>query len=309
MSLGCWTMGGLNFIEGKATGWADVDEGEIAAAIKTAVDNGINHFDNADVYGNGRSERMLARILTKLGLKSEDFVIASKVGHFRGTAAHAYEPLHIRHQCEQSLKNLNRDYLDIYYLHHGNFGKHNEYLEGAAETLDALVTEGKVRLKGQSAYTTADFKAAVPVVRPAVLQSWAHIMDRQFIEPNSPVGKLMVDHEISFIAFSPLNQGILLDKFNPDEPPQFENGDHRQGAQKFSRESLQVLKPKLAKMKERFGSSIPDLASVALRFVLDYPRVVCVIPGFRNEEQVLSNIAVTERKLTHADQAFIKRLF
>ena len=139
MSLGCWTIGGLNYIEGKATGWANVDEGEITAAVKTAVDHGVNHFDNADVYGNGRSERMLARVLANLGLKSEDFVIASKVGHFRGTAAHAYDPRHIRHQCEQSLQNLNRDYLDIYYLHHGNFGKNNEYLEGAAEVLDALV--------------------------------------------------------------------------------------------------------------------------------------------------------------------------
>lgn len=309
MSLGCWTMGGLNFIEGKATGWANVDEDEITAAIKTAVDNGINHFDNADVYGNGRSERLLARVLCKLGLKSEDFVIASKVGHFRGTAAHAYEPLHIRHQCEQSLKNLKRDHLDIYYLHHGNFGKYNEYLEGAAETLDALVAEGKVRLKGQSAYTTAHFKAAVPVVRPVVIQSWAHVMDRQFIEPNSPVGKLMRDHKCSFIAFSPLNQGILLDKFNPEKPPQFKEGDHRRNSQKFSRGSLELLKPKLAEMKERFGSSIPDLASVALRFVLDYPKVVSVIPGFRNQEQVMNNLTVIKRRLTPADKAFIKRLF
>jgi myo-inositol catabolism protein IolS len=302
-------MGGLNYIEGKATGWANVDEGEITAAVKTAVDHGVNHFDNADVYGNGRSERMLARVLANLGLKSEDFVIASKVGHFRGTAAHAYDPRHIRHQCEQSLQNLNRDYLDIYYLHHGNFGKNNEYLEGAAEVLDALVAEGKIRLKGQSAYTTAHFRASVPVLRPTVLQSWAHAMDTQFVEPNGPVGKLLADHELSFVAFSPLNQGLLLDKFDPDNPPQFEDGDHRKNSDKFAVDKLLELKPKMFDMKNRFGSSIPDLASVALRFVLNFPHVATVIPGFRNERQVENNLSVMNRKLKPADVTFIKRLF
>ncbi len=153
ISLGCWTMGGLNWVDGTPNGWANVNEDEVTTAIKRAVDAGVNHFDNADVYGNGRAERMLSRVLKKLGLKSEDFVIATKVGHFPGTAPHAFDPLHIRHQCEQSLQNLGRDYIDLYYLHHGDFGDHGEWLQGAAETLDALVTEGKIRLKGQSAYS------------------------------------------------------------------------------------------------------------------------------------------------------------
>jgi aryl-alcohol dehydrogenase-like predicted oxidoreductase len=308
MSLGCWTMGGLNWIDGKVNGWANVDEADITQAIKTAIDQGVNHFDSADVYGNGRSERMLARVISRLGLKSEDFIIATKVGHFQGTAEHAYDPLHIRHQCEQSLRNLKRDYIDIYYLHHGNFGKNNQYLEGAAETLDTLVEEGKVRLKGQSAYTAAHFKNAVQVVKPTVLQSWGHAMDTQFIEPNGPVGKLLAGNELSFVAFSPLNQGLLLDKLDPENPPQFEEGDHRRGSKKFSRENLRALKPKLAELKARFGDSIPDLSSVALRFVLNFPRVACVIPGFRNERQVESNLSVSNRQLSSADMAFIKSL-
>src|SRR5689334_17508989 len=114
ISLGCWTMGGLSWIDGNPNGWPDVDENDIALAIDYAIDQGVNHFDNADVYGNGRAERMLARIL---GKRSNQLVIATKVGWFTGTAAHAYEPAHIRHQCEQSLINLRRDYIDIYYLH------------------------------------------------------------------------------------------------------------------------------------------------------------------------------------------------
>lgn len=309
ISLGCWTMGGLNWQEGRPNGWADVDEDEVTAAIKKAVDAGVNHFDNADVYGNGRAERMLARVFRKLGLKSEEFVIATKVGHHRGTAEHAYEPAHIRHQCEQSLINLQREYIDIYYFHHGNFGPAGEYLHEAAATMDALVKEGKVRIKGQSAYSAADFERAVPAVKPAVLQSWAHALDVQFIAPGSPVAALLEKYKMSFVAFSPLCQGILLDKFDPGNPPVFEDGDHRKGDRRFSPEFLRSIRPKLAQIKARFGSETDDLAAVALNYVLSFPNVACVIPGFRNERQVRCNLAAEGRALSETDLDAIRALF
>lgn len=305
ISLGCWTMGGLNWVDGQANGWANVDEDEVTAAIKRAVDAGVNHFDNADVYGNGRAERMLARVLKRLGLKSEDFVIATKVGHFRGTAEHAYDPLHIRHQCEQSLKNLQRDHIDIYYLHHGDFGPQGEWLPGAAETLEALVREGKVRLKGQSAYSDADFERAVAVVEPAVLQSWGNALRPNFIKPESVVGKLLAGRRMSFVAFSPLQQGILLDKYDPENLPLFAEGDVRRNSPRFQPENLRRLKPGLAQLKYRFGSTTEDLAAVALRYVLNHPHVACVIPGFRNERQVACNLVAADRALEAGDIAFI----
>ncbi|MDK2971731.1 MAG: hypothetical protein PWP23_1486 [Candidatus Sumerlaeota bacterium] len=309
ISLGCWTMGGLNWVNGTPNGWANVDEDEVVRAIKAAIDAGVNHFDNADVYGNGKAERMLARAFRKLGLRSTDYVVSTKVGHFPGTAEHAYEPAHIRHQCEQSLINLQRDYIDIYYLHHGNFGENDRYLEGAAETLDALVAEGKIRVKGQSAYSAADFAKTIPVVRPEVLQSWSHAMDPQFILPDSPVGKLMAEHNLSFVAFSPLNQGLLLDKFDPENPPTFDEGDHRRNAKKFTRESLLEVRAKMARIKERFGGETETLAGVALRYVLAHPHVACVIPGFRNEKQVACNLSAAGYDLSAEDVRFIAAVF
>src|SRR5580700_10733621 len=203
---------GSSWVNGTPNGWANVDEDEVVRAIKTGLDAGVNHFDNADVYGNGRAERMLARAFKKLGVKSTDYIVATKIGHFPGTAEHAYTPAHIRHQCEQSLINLQRDYIDLYYFHHGSFGDH---LHSAAETMDKLVKEGKVRLKGQSAYSEDDFEKAVPVVNPQVLQSWAHALDDRFIRPGSRVSKLMEKHGLSFVAFSPLAQALLLDKYDP----------------------------------------------------------------------------------------------
>jgi myo-inositol catabolism protein IolS len=302
ISFGCWTMGGLNWVNGSPNGWANVDEVEITAGIKVALDAGVNHFDNADVYGNGKAERMLARIFKKLGVKRESVVIATKIGHFPGTAEHAYEPAHIRHQCEQSLINLETDYIDLYYFHHGWFGPH---LHEAAATMDKLVAEGKVRLKGQSAYSAEDFEKAVPVVRPVVLQSWAHALDDQFIRPGSRVHALMEKHNLSFVAFSPLAQARLLDKYDPGKPPSFEPGDHRQNSKAFSADEIGRLKPKLEKLKQRFGPTTEDLAAVALGYVLAEPRVCCAIPGFRNERQARCNL--TARKLSGEDVAFIRQ--
>lgn len=306
ISFGCWTMGGLNWVNGTPNGWANVDEDEITKGIKTALDAGVNHWDNADVYGNGKAERMLARIFEKLGIKSTDQIIASKMGHHPGTAEHAYEPRHIRNQCEQSLANLKRDYVDIYYLHHGDFGLNAKYLPGAADMLDRLVKEGKVRIKGQSAYSEDDFERAVPVVNPAVLQSWAHAMDDHFIRENGRLQKLMEKHGCTFVAFSPLAQGLLLDKFDPKNPPTFEEGDHRRNAKKFTTEELEKLKPRLEKLKKRFGSTVEDLAAMALNYLLAHPRVCCVIPGFRNERQARCNIAGAGRHLSADDVKYVR---
>lgn len=306
ISFGCWTMGGLNWVDGIANGWANVNEDEIAEGVKAALDAGVNHFDNADVYGNGRAERMLARVLKKLGVRSESVIIASKVGHFKGTAENAYEPFHIRRQCEQSLRNLRREYLDIYYLHHGDFGPNGEYLPGAAGALDDLVREGKIRIKGQSAYSIADFERAVPVVRPTVLQGRAHALEDRLIAEGSPLQALMEREKLSFVAFSPLAQARLLDKYDPANPPQFEPGDTRKANPAFSGEELAKLKPKLEKLKARFGGTTEDLSAMALNFVLAHPHVACVIPGFRNARQAKCNLVAASRTLSAEDVAFIR---
>jgi myo-inositol catabolism protein IolS len=306
VSLGCWTMGGLNWVNGIPNGWANVDEQEIETAIKLAIDAGVNHFDNADVYGNGKAERMLARVFDRLGLNSNHYVVATKIGHFPGTAAHAYEPAHIRHQCEQSLINLKREYIDIYYFHHGYFGESDYYLDDAAETMNRLVEEGKVRIKGQSAYSADDFERVTPKVEPMVLQSWANALDDQFVRPDSRVSNLLSNRKMSFVAFSPLAQGLLLDKFDPQNPPSFDEGDHRKGNRGFQTERLLELKPKLAQLKSRFGETTEDLSAIAQRYILNMPHVCCTIPGFRNENQVSCNLAASERELSSEDITFIQ---
>lgn len=315
IGFGCWTMGGPNWslTNGQSIGWADVDEQDVLAGIKAGLDAGVNHFDNADIYGNGRAERMLRDCLKKLGVKHSDVVIATKMGHFRGTSEHAYEPHHIRHQCEQSLRNLGVDAIDIYYFHHGKFGDDGALgnIHEAAEEMRRLVQEGKVRAVGQSAYSDEDFSRAVEVVKPDVLQSWASMLQDNFIRPDGAVQKLMDQNGCTFVGFSPLGQGLLLDKFDPENPPAFEQGDVRSSrAERFTREALLNLKPMIQEIKARFGDSVEDLASASCRFVAGHRNVCSVIPGFRNERQAQCNVrGGTDAPMTEADLAFCREVF
>ncbi len=306
ISLGCWTLGGLNWVDGNPDGWANVDENEAIAAINLAIDRGVNHFDNADVYGNGRAERLLAKAL---GAKSTKVTIATKIGHFPGTAAHAYDSGHIRHQCEQSLQNLQRETIDLYYFHHGDFGPSDCYLDDAIAMMHTLRQEGKIRYIGLSAYSNEDFSRLVPKIKPSVLQSWAHAMDDGFVRDGMPVRKLLEAHQMSFVAFSPLNQGLLLGKYSSLNPPQFEAGDHRKNSDRFQAESLAKLEPKIEQLKAKFGSDLKELSRAALQFLLHYPVIGCVIPGFRNVKQVEANLYGAGKPLTKEECDFIRAVF
>jgi aryl-alcohol dehydrogenase-like predicted oxidoreductase len=318
IGFGCWTMGGPNWSpqNGQAIGWAEVNEDEILAAIKVGLDAGVNHWDNADVYGNGRAERILGRCLKKLGVKPGTQVIATKIGHFRGTASHAYHPAHIRHQCEQSLRNLQVDVIDLYYFHHGSYvgedvnGQQHDYLHEAAATMHALVKEGKVRAIGQSAYSNEDFERAIPVLKPHVLQNKANLRYQDFIKPGCKLQQLMEQYKCDFVAFGPLDQGILLDKFDPENPPKFAEGDYRNQRKDMLPESLRTLKPKMQQLKDRFGPTTEALASAACRFVLGHDHVCSTIPGFRNARQAACNLkAASDPAMSDADIEFCRRLF
>lgn len=322
IGFGCWTMGGPNWstATGQPIGWSDVNEDEIRAGVKAGLDAGVNHWDNADVYGNGRAERTLAKLFRDLGIKRDTQVIATKVGHFKGTAACAFEPQHIRHQCEQSLKNLGTDRIDIYYFHHGTYvgpdyeGKQHDYLSEAAATMHALVKEGKVRAVGQSAYSDEDFSRAIPVLKPDVLQNKANLRYDPFIRPGCVLQKLMAAHGCTFVAFGPLNQGVLLDKFDPDNPPKFDDGDFRANRKDFEPDTLRAVRVKLLKVRERFRrDGLPDtemLASIACRWVLAHDNVCSTIPGFRNQRQAVCNLrASTDPPMSQDDVRWLRDLF
>lgn len=308
-SLGCSGIGGRVQLYGYDFGWNDVTEADLTAAIRKAVDAGVNHFDVADLYGLGNAERRLADTLHRLGLNSNDFIISSKVGWMRGTAEHAYEPWHMRRQCEQSLRNLKRDYLDLYYLHNGDFGPDDRWLGPAAETLDELQKEGLIRLKGQSAYSTPDFLKTVPIVRPDVLQSRGNLLDIEFIAPDSPVSRLLTKTGASFVAFSPLAAGVLSDAFDPANPPVFEKGESRRGNPRFEAPYLARLRPALESLAQRFGTTREGIPAIAMRYILEQANVAAVLNGFQRPSDIDSSAAILDTQLNEQDIQWLNETF
>jgi aryl-alcohol dehydrogenase-like predicted oxidoreductase len=155
MGLGCWAIGGPFQFDGRPAGWGDVDDEESVRAIRRALEIGVTFFDTADVYGCGRSERVLGRALKG---RREEAVVATKFGllfdeEARTGSGADVSPAYIRKACEASLRRLGTDYIDLYQLHAG--------VEDAAgahriiEVLEGLVTEGKIRAYGASVDTPA----------------------------------------------------------------------------------------------------------------------------------------------------------
>ncbi len=148
MGLGCWAIGGPWEFDGRPAGWGSVDDGESVRAVRRALDLGVNFFDTADVYGCGHSERVLGRALEG---RRDEVVIATKFGLLfdedsrTGSGADASAG-YIRKACEGSLRRLGTDYVDVYQLHAG--AEDAAGAEGVVETLEQLVTEGKIRAYG-----------------------------------------------------------------------------------------------------------------------------------------------------------------
>ncbi len=304
ISLGCWTLGGD--ADTGSMGWHGADEKDAAEAVAYALERGVNHFDNADVYGMGKAEKMLAKALGNTG---NDVVIASKVGWYKGEFEHAYKAENIRRQIETSLKNLNREYLDIYYFHNCDFGKDDMYLSEGLSEMRRLQKEGKFRALGLSGYAAADFLRLIPVIKPDCLQSWANILHPEFIKEGSDVAALLEKEKISFVAFNPLSRGLLTGKFSAKNPPVFDKNDVRAGMDEFKIENMKAFDEKFEKIKERFGSSSEELVRVALQYILFHKTTACAIPGFRNKRQVEINLEGADRPLSQDDFDFIKSLF
>ena len=305
ISLGCWAIGGPSWRDGGAVGWSGNNDNDSLAGLHRAFELGINHLDTADVYGDGHSERIIGRFLKDV--PRDQMIIASKVGWFRGTAPNAMQPLHLRHQLEQSLSNLGTEYLDLHYFHNTNFGPNDLYLEEAADTMRQMQTEGKVRVIGQSGYGYGDFLRVCPVTRPDVLQFGYSALGSGFDKAETNLFNWAKSQNLGVVLFGPLAQGLLLDKFDPENPPQFDGGDIRASNQGYTTKHLLDMRRRLQPLKEQFGSQTQDLVRVALQYALAQSSSGCVIPGFKNTQQVESNAEASGVPLTPEDVAFIQQ--
>jgi len=309
IGLGCWAIGGPSFDDnGEPTGWSGNNDADSLAGLYRAYELGVNHWDTADVYGKGHSERLIGRVFRE-GVKREEIVLASKVGWHKGTAAHSFESLNIRNQLEQSLKNLNTDYLDIYYLHNPFFGEKDQYLNPAAETMHQLKEEGKIRVVGQSAYSYKQFLRVCQTTKPEVLQLPYNALRSPFDALRSDIFSWSDENDMGVVMFGSYAKGILLGKYDENNLPQVEDGDVRARSGEFESDFLRRLKPALNQLRDRFGSHLGDLARVANQYALSKSEAAVVIPGFKNERQVTVNTATMDKPLTIEEIRFVESVF
>jgi methylglyoxal reductase len=327
IGVGCWAIGGPFENLGLAAGWDKPDDEAAKEGLRAAVALGANLFDTADVYGFGRSEQLIGETIERLArdhvAPRDSFVLVSKVGYYRGDAPHGFEPQHMRRQLEASLRNLQTSYLDIYFFHHLDFGPRDEYLEDAITQMYRFRDEGKVRyigLRGPHKFSLlralgdAAFDGkhdrfvwlAQKIVPDVISLRYNMLTPRLSVNSTLDWAK---SKEIGILVYKPLAQGLVLDKYDPSDPPRFGTGDHRNRKAWYAAEALAVLHKRLGLLKERFRcQTAGDLARLAVRYCLSRCESACVVAGFRTAQQVTETF-VAESLLDGDSCSFIESVF
>ncbi|MGH3328710.1 MAG: aldo/keto reductase [Streptomycetales bacterium] len=305
LGAGCWTIGGPATNRGVPIGWGRVDSERALAGLLRAHELGVTLFDTADVYGLGHSERLLGRLLACV--PRHEVTVSSKVGYF-ASAAHPYAAEQMRRQLERTLAHLGTDYLDLYFFHSTDFGPGDQYLQSAVKQMRAFVEHGLVRAVGMRAphtfaiewaagpgrdcraYEAARFLHLFEETRPDIVTVRYNLLSPLYSADETDVFDLAAAHGVGIIIKQALGQGVLLGTHDPGRPRAFGHGDHRRRDPMFTADALREVHDGLAPVRERFGSTIPELARVALRYALARDPGAPVLVGFRDAEQINATI-------------------
>ena len=279
IGLGAWQLGG---------DWGEVGEDEALALIDAAVGSGVTFIDTADVYGDGRSERLIGRWLA--AHRDTGVMVATKMGRRVEQTVENYSPDAMRVWNDRSRQNLGVDTLDLVQLHCPPTALYS--VDGVFDDLDSMVAEGRMRAYGVSVETCDEALAAI--ARPHVA-SVQIILNALRLKPLEQVLPAAYDAGVAIIARVPLASGLLSGRY--DETTTFGADDHRtynrHGEAFDVGETFSGVPFDLGLEAVRaLSAAVPEgatTAQFALRWILDQPGVTTVIPGARNREQALAN--------------------
>jgi aryl-alcohol dehydrogenase-like predicted oxidoreductase len=285
ISLGTWAFGG---------DWGTVGEDDAYAALNRAVDLGVNFLDTADVYGDGRSERLIGRLLKDR--PNDEILVATKAGRrLDPHTSEGYDHENLSAFVERSLDNLGVEALDLLQLHCPPSETYRR--DSTFEALDRLKEAGKLKNYGVSVEKVEEARMALDYPGVATVQIIFNIFRQKPAEEFFPLAE---ERGVGILARVPLASGLLSGKMSADRA--FSEDDHRnfnRDGEAFDRgetfsgvdfetgleavEELKVLVPE--------GNT---LAQFALRWILMHPAVSCAIPGGKNPSQVEENVAAVE---------------
>jgi len=306
VSFGSWAIGGT---------WGEVNDNESLEALNGALDLGVNFFDTADVYGDGRSERLLAKLKKE---RSEKFYIATKAGRrLNPHTAEGYNKKNLTSFVERSLKNFSTEAIDLIQLHCPPTQVY--YMPEVFGILDDLVKEGKLLYYGVSVEKVEE---ALKAIEYPNVQSVQIIFNMFRHRPAELFFDQAKKKHVGILARVPLSSGMLTGKFTKDS--KFEDDDHR----KFNRQGESFDKGETfsgvdfdlsLKAIEELKSFCPkkmSLTQFALRWILMFDAVTCTIPGAKTKNQVEENIGSadlpplsdeTMKKVNAVYEKFIKK--
>src|SRR4051812_13924310 len=284
VGFGAWQIG---------ADWGDVDEDEAMATLHAAVDAGVTFFDTADVYGDGRSERLVGRLLRER--ESEALTVATKMGRRLEQTVQNYSPEHFRAWNDRSRENLGLDTLPLVQLHCPPTDLY--YHQEVFEDLEAMVAEGRIESYGVSVERVEEALKAIEYPNVATVQ----VIFNPFRQ--RPAGVFFAEAErrgVGVIVRVPLASGLLSGKytrettFAPDDHRTFNrHGESFDVGETFAGVPFEVGLDAV----EQLRPLVPDgatLAQLALRWILMHEAVSTVIPGARNPEQAQGNAAAAD---------------
>lgn len=301
VSFGAWAIGGS---------WGTVNDDESMCTLHAALDSGVNFFDTADVYGDGRSERLLARLRREC--PSDPFYVATKVGRrLDPHVAGGYTRQNLTAFIERSLKNLDVETLDLVQLHCPPTAVF--YMPEVFGVLDDLVAQGKLRYYGVSVEKVEEALKAIEYPNVQTVQIIFNLFRQR---PAGLFFREALTRQVGILARVPLASGMLTGKLTPTS--QFEPDDHRtfnregesfDKGETFSGVPYQIGLDAVAELQTLLpqGWTMPQFA---LRWILMFDAVTCAIPGGRRPAQVLDNVCAADLPpLSAATMAQLEALY
>jgi aryl-alcohol dehydrogenase-like predicted oxidoreductase len=307
ITFGAWAIGGWR--------WGGTDRNESIKAIKAAYEEGVTSIDTAPAYGQGLSEEIVAeaiqgiardkvQILTKFGLRWDlkKGVLFFKSKSNEGGDLEIYKyagKKSVISECEESLKRLKTDYIDLYQIHW------HDVTTPIHETMEALLhlkEQGKIREIGVCNYNVDWMKEAEQTVKLASNQVWYSMLSRDIEKDLVPY---CIEKKKSIIAYSPLHRGILTGKIKPGHV--FSEGDHRQDLVHYTEENIRRTNSVLDKLRPLTQSKGISLAQLVLKWTIEQPGITIALAGARNTEQAVQNAKAAGVKLSLEEIDFINR--
>ncbi len=297
VGLGTWAIGGI-----WKFGWGPQNDKESIAAIRHALELGINWIDTAPAYGLGHSEEVVGKAIKEL---SNTPIIATKCSMVWNKDKNIYNCLKKESICsevEASLRRLKIDVIDLYQIHWPN---PDEDIEEAWAAIADLVKEGKIRYAGVSNFSIEQLKRIQPIHPVTSLQPPYSMLVR---DVENELLEYCLANNIGVIVYSPMQKGLLTGKFSRERIQNLPQDDHRRGDPHFQEPELSANFELVESLRTIAQKNSKTVAQLAIAWVLRRPEVTAAIVGARHPSQIEETVVAGDWVLSREDIVAIDRL-